>query len=176
MWQGFSPTFRRIIELAHAEALRAGTPIDDDSLLAGLLVDGESDAARLLSACGLSLDVVRAALSPGVITQPVQRVPAPMTVRRASESVSPQALLPATSWRVELGDTADHVPFTDSAKRAIDLANDESNHFGGPVSAEHLLLGLIRNDGSAAQLLQSAAGDGLRTELVALLERPTSGA
>ena len=75
-----------------------------------------------------------------------------------------------------LGDTADHVPFTASAKRAIDFANDESIYHGGPVSAEHLLLALIRNNGSAARLLQTAAGDGLRSELVALLDRPTGGA
>ena len=161
--------------LAHAEAKQAGLPVYDDSLLAGLMAEGQSDAARLLSTRGLSLDVVRAALSPGVSTQPAQRVPVATRARRASESVSPQALLPATSWRVELGDTADHVPFTDSAKRAVDLANEESNHFGEPVSAEHLLLGLIRNDGSAAQLLQSAAGDGLRAETVALLDSSASG-
>jgi hypothetical protein len=77
---------------------------------------------------------------------------------------------------VVLGDTADHVPFTASAKRAIDFANDESIYHGGPVSAEHLLLALIRKQWLGHRLLQTAAGDGLRSELVALLDRPTGGA
>ena len=175
MWQGFTPTFRRVIELAHAEAARAGYPVDDDSLLAGLLFEGDSDAARLLLARGVSLELVRAALSPGEISEPARHAPVTKRSPHASDSVSPDALLPATRWQVELGDTADHVPFTASAKRAIDFANDESIYHGGPVSAEHLLLALIRNNGSAARLLETAADDGLRSELVALLDRPTGG-
>lgn len=150
-------------------------PVDDDSLL-GLLLEGDSDAARLLLARGVSLEQVRAASSPGEISEPARDAPVTTRISPASDFVSPEALLPVTRWDVTLGDDASHAPFTDSVKRAIDFANDESIYFGGRVSAEHLLLALIRNDGSAARLLQTAVGDGLRSDMVALLDRPTGGA
>jgi ATP-dependent Clp protease ATP-binding subunit ClpC len=64
---GFSPAFRRIVVLAQQEALRVPTPLDDDYLLAGILADGESPAARTLAAQGMSLEQVRAELSRGTI-------------------------------------------------------------------------------------------------------------
>ena len=108
--QGFSPRFRRVVDLAHAEAARAGYPVDDDSFLAGLLFEGDSDAARLLLAHGVSLELVRAALSPGEISEPSRDAPVTTGSPRASDFVSPEALLPVTRWDVVFGDTADHAP------------------------------------------------------------------
>ena len=74
---GFSATFRRIVELAHEEAMRVPTLLDDDYLLAGLLAEGHSAAAQMLAAQGVSLDQVRTGLSRATVSdaEPPGHVP-----------------------------------------------------------------------------------------------------
>ena len=128
---GFSARFRRIIELAHEEARLHGSAVDDEHLLVGLLVDGGSDAARLVVARGLSLDDARGRMS------------------QTEGDIAPGA----------------HVPFTNSAKQAVERAQKEAARRWSPVSAEHMLLGLVDNDGTAATLLEiEPDGDDLRAE------------
>ncbi len=135
---GFSARFRRIIELAHAEARLRRSPLDDEHILVGMLIEGGSDAARLVVARGLTLDDARARISPNEDDIP----------------------------------TGAHIPFTDSAKRAVNRAQAEAARRSSYVSAEHLLLGLVDNDGSAATLLEIARdGDDLRAELIALIDQ-----
>jgi hypothetical protein len=162
-WQRFSPTFRRVIDLAHEEAVQAGAAVDDDYLLAGLLIEGESDAARLVFARGVSLEQVLASLPrDGAPSASRGRGP-----RQPGDFVNDESISQGQDWQVTLGDGVGHAPLTKSAQRVIGFASDESIYHGGQVSAEHLLLGLIRNDGSAAGLLRAAVG--LRADLVALL-------
>ena len=137
---GFSARFRRIIELAHEEARLHGIAVDDEHILVGLLVEGGSDAARLVVGRGLSLDDARARLS------------------RAEEDIAPGA----------------HVPFTNSAKQAVKRAQTEAARHRSPVSAEHMLLGLVDNNGTAATLLEiEPDGDDFRVELMALIDHPS---
>jgi ATP-dependent Clp protease ATP-binding subunit ClpA len=171
MWQGFSPTFRRVIELAHAEALRFGGPVDDDTLLAGLLADADSDAARVLPAHGVSLDQVRDGLTRAEIPTPAPSPSPAVRAPRKSDSVDPALRGPGVNWTVVFDDSGPHVPFTESAKRAVHRASDESLIRRRKVSAEDLLLALLRNGGSAARLLADHA-DGLRADLEQL-NRPT---
>ena len=73
---GFSATFRRIVELAHKEAVQVPAPLDHDYLPAGLLAEGKS-AAEMLAAQGVSLDRVRTGLSRGTVSdaEPPGHVP-----------------------------------------------------------------------------------------------------
>jgi hypothetical protein len=126
---GFSARFLRIIELAHEEARLHGSAVDDEHILVGLLVEGGSDAARLVVGRGLSLDDARARMS------------------RTEQDIAPGA----------------HVPFTNSAKQAVEHAQKEAARRWSPVSAEHMLLGLVDNHGTAATLLEiEPDGDDLR--------------
>jgi ATP-dependent Clp protease ATP-binding subunit ClpA len=55
--------------------------------------------------------------------------------------------------RLTDAEAAAHVPFTPSARQAVRRAGELAAHGGHQVSAEHLLLGLIDNFGSAATLM-----------------------
>jgi hypothetical protein len=164
IWQGLSPTFVRVYRSAYAEALRFDGPVDDDTLLAGLLADAHTDAARALLARGVSLDQVRDGLTRAEIPTPASRPSPAVRAPRKSDTVDPALLEPKVTWTVLFDDSDPHVPFTESARRALHLASAESFTRGGKVSAEDLLLALLRSGGTAAQLLADHA-DGLRADL-----------
>ena len=66
-----------------------------------------------------------------------------------------------------------HVPFTNSAKQAVERAQKEAARRWSPVSAEHMLLGLVDNHGTAATMLEiEPDGDDLRAELMGLIDHP----
>jgi ATP-dependent Clp protease ATP-binding subunit ClpA len=46
------------------------------------------------------------------------------------------------------------IPFSRAARRVLQTAGREASHSHTPVSLEHLLIGLLRNGGSAGALLQ----------------------
>ena len=133
----FSARFRRIIELAHEEARLHGSAVDDEHILVGLLVEGGTDAARLVVTRGLSLDHGR-------------------------------GLMPRSGGHAP----GAHVPFTSRAKRPSSCPHGSGSRWS-PVSAEHMLLGLVDNHGTAATLLEiEPDGDDLGAELMALIDLP----
>jgi hypothetical protein len=65
------------------------------------------------------------------------------------------------------------VPFTSSAKQAVERVQKEAARRWSPVSAEHMLLGLVDNNGTAATLLEiEPDGDDLRVELMGSIDHP----
>jgi Clp amino terminal domain, pathogenicity island component len=66
-----------------------------------------------------------------------------------------------------------HVPFTNSARQAIERAQAEAARRSSLVDAEHMLVGLVDNNGTAASLLEAERDDDdLRAELTRLIDHP----
>ncbi|MCK6460456.1 MAG: hypothetical protein L6Q95_11245, partial [Planctomycetes bacterium] len=87
--------------------------------------------------------------------------------------VDPERVRTETERRMIQGSAAvapGQLPFTPGVKRALELALEEANALGhGAVREEHLLLGLAREGGAAAQVLAElgVAADALRREIAA---------
>ncbi|XP_078175501.1 chaperone protein ClpC2, chloroplastic-like isoform X1 [Carex rostrata] len=68
------------------------------------------------------------------------------------------------------GFVAVEIPFTAQAKRALELVLEEARQMGDNyIGSQHLLLGLLREGGAAARVLESLGADlnSIRTELIA---------
>ena len=62
--------------------------------------------------------------------------------------------LTSTAARGETPPPANRLPFDDSASKALELAAQEAVHLGHHyIGTEHILLGLLRGEGSAARIL-----------------------
>ncbi|HCR38070.1 MAG TPA: ATP-dependent Clp protease ATP-binding protein ClpC, partial [Synergistaceae bacterium] len=60
MWQYFTERGKKVIQLAHREALRMGHDvIGTEHILMGLAAEGEGVAAQVLQSFGVSLDELR---------------------------------------------------------------------------------------------------------------------
>ena len=125
---------------------------------------GEMDAEALHS-IGIDLESVRAvvedAFGPGALDTPP---------RPAAGRPGPTALL-----RRRVGPVKGHIPFTPRAKKALELALREAERLeSGSLGAGHLLLGLLRAQGSADTRILADAGVDLavlRQEIEAGLRR-----
>lgn len=86
--------------------------------------------------------------------------------RTVEEAFGPGALERSTSGR-GLGS---HIPFTPGSKKALELALREAIHLGHrSIGTEHLLLGLVRDEGCSAARLLGTRGldrDRVRAEVV----------
>ncbi|MFC7877509.1 Clp protease N-terminal domain-containing protein [Isoptericola sp. NPDC057391] len=120
-----------------ADALRA-TGVDPDDVVAGArrsITSGEALDADALAAVGVDLDAVR---------------------RRTDEVFGPGALDRAGAGRPRRGS---HIPFTDDAKKALELALREAVRLKDKgIGGGHLLLGVLRADCPGRRLLADAAG------------------
>jgi Holliday junction resolvase-like predicted endonuclease len=152
--------------------------MDDDYLLAGVLAEGESAAARMLAARGVTLDQVRAGLSHGDIdvveaAQPAS-VPIGPVTRASRLAGDRREVTTAQDSQTEIIDdaSAGHVPFTATAHEVIECAHDASVARNESVSAEQLLLALVEIRGTAARLFDANGIDreGLRSDLLVLLD------
>jgi Clp amino terminal domain, pathogenicity island component len=157
--------------------------MDDDYLLAGLLAEGESAAARMLAARGVTLDQVRAGLPHGDIdvveaARPASVAIGPVTRASRLAGVRDEATT-AQDSQAEISDDggAGHVPFTATAHQVIERAHEASVARNESVSAEQLLLALVEIDGKATRLLDANGIDheGLRSDLLALLGHSDGG-
>src|SRR6267154_2278797 len=90
-----------------------------------------------------------------------------------------QRMVAATRTPVESEAAGPDLPYTDSAKKVLELAMMEARDLKyGYVGTEHLLLGLLREGSSSAALVLAAAGltlqgtRGVLTRLVAPSEPP----
>ncbi|HPJ24760.1 MAG TPA: ATP-dependent Clp protease ATP-binding subunit [Synergistaceae bacterium] len=149
MWQFFTERGKRVVQLAHREALELGHDvIGTEHLLLGLIVEGEGVAAKVLLQSGLSVEELR---------------------QRIVDSVG----------RGRPKDRPLDLPLSPRAKRVLDLAMREARNMSvNYVGTEHILLGLLEEgEGIAAQILTSAGFDlqKVQKEVVEILSRGDGG-
>jgi ATP-dependent Clp protease ATP-binding subunit ClpC len=120
----FNDRAQCVVGLAEDEARRLNHHrAGDDDLLRGLIIEREGVAAKTLESLGVDLDDLLQHL---------------YEHRGHAETRPPAGV----------------IPFTDSAKTALELAAQEAVYLGhGYVGTEHILLGLLREDGGAARIL-----------------------
>lgn len=131
MWQFFTERGKKVIQLAHREALRLGHDvIGTEHILLGLVVEGEGVAAQVLQSAGVSIDELRALVE--------------QMVGRGEQKNKPVDL-----------------PLSPRAKKVLDLAMREARNMAvNYVGTEHILLGLIsEGEGIAAQVLNTLGLD-----------------
>ena len=122
MWQFFTERGKKVVQLAHREALRLGHDvIGTEHILLGLLAEGEGVAAQVLGAFGLDLEELRGQIE--------------KTVGKGQPRERPVDL-----------------PLSPRAKRVLDLSMREARNMGvNYVGTEHILLGLLaEGEGVAA--------------------------
>jgi len=139
----FNDRAKRTLALAQDEAIRFNhNYIGPEHLLLGLIREGEGVAGRVLTGLGIPLSKVRVE---------VERI-----IGRGESTSSPS-----------------EITLTPRTKKVIELAIDESEKLGHhDVRTEHLLLGLIRDDGSiACEILKSQGTtlERIRHEVIATL-------
>jgi ATP-dependent Clp protease ATP-binding subunit ClpA len=180
VFERFTTQARSVVTLAQQEACEHGRPnIGTRHLLLGILATPDTAGARALEALGIRerdmredvrrLDRDRSAFSDedadalrsvGIDLDEVRR-----TVEQTfgSGALERGATAGARSW-------AGHVPLTPGSKKALELALREAIHLGHrSIGTEHLLLGLVRDEGcSAARILAARGADRerLRTAVV----------
>jgi ATP-dependent Clp protease ATP-binding subunit ClpA len=117
----FNDRAKRTLALAQDEAIRFNhNYIGPEHLLLALVREGEGVAARVLGRLGIEMGRTRAA---------VERV-----IGRGDSTTSPS-----------------EITLTPRTKKVIELAIDEARKLGhNDIGTEHLLLGLLRDDGSMA--------------------------
>jgi ATP-dependent Clp protease ATP-binding subunit ClpC len=141
MWQYFTERGKKVIQLAHREALRLGHDvIGTEHILMGLAAEGEGVAAQILQSSGVSLDELRSSVE--------------QFVGRGEQKSKPVDL-----------------PLSPRAKKVLDLAMREARNMSvNYVGTEHILLGLLsEGEGIAAQVLGSMGLDfeKIRSEITA---------
>ncbi|MDT8284398.1 MAG: Clp protease N-terminal domain-containing protein, partial [Thermovirgaceae bacterium] len=141
MWQFFTERAKKVIQLAHREALRLGHDvIGTEHILLGLAVEGEGVAAQVLHSAGVSIDELRTMVE--------------QLVGRGEQKNKPVDL-----------------PLSPRAKKVLDLAMREAQNMSvSYVGTEHILLGLIsEGEGIATQVLNSMGldSDKVRSDVAA---------
>ena len=143
MFERFTDRARRVVVVAQHEARTLGHDyVSTEHLLFGLIDEGQGVATTALTSMGINLDEMRQAVQ---------------------DSIGHGAQPPPES---------EHIPFSPQAKKVLELSLREANRLGhNYIGTEHLLLGLIREGGGAAQL-QAWAGmdyDRARQQVIELL-------
>lgn len=130
MWQRFTERARKVVFYAQEEARRLGEcNVTPSHLLLGLMRESDHVAARILDRLGVSHEMIQAQV------YPQSWPPAP--------TLSPVPLIPVDSMQL-----------TPNSKRVIDAAYQESKRLSNNyIGTEHLLLGLLHNNGNAGQFL-----------------------
>jgi ATP-dependent Clp protease ATP-binding subunit ClpC len=102
------------------------------------------------------------------------REPRGLIIRIFEESnVSPATLRQAIEARLEVREPIPslEIPFSAEIKRVLQYAAEEADSLGHSyIGIEHLLLGLLRQDGSVAAAVLTAHGVGLRAVRVAIVK------
>jgi uncharacterized protein (TIGR03435 family) len=149
MFERFTERTQRVLFFARYEASQLGsTGIDTEHLLLGLIRQGKGLTNRLFADAGIAFDDIR--------HEVLRRVPA-----RAKTSTSME------------------IPFSAAAERVLqDAAQEADRLLHDYVGTEHLLLGLLSEQGSVAADVLTSRGlrlDRVREQIVGLLsdgERP----
>jgi len=142
MFERYTEEARRTLFFARYQSgLLGSTTIETEHLLLGLLRDNKGICRRFLESRQLS----------------PQRISADIVVRVAREKKVP---------------TSVEIPFSEETKRALHFAAAEADRMRtSHIGAEHLLLALLREEGTAAGLLLAANGlrlDDARKEIESL--------
>jgi ATP-dependent Clp protease ATP-binding subunit ClpC len=146
MFERFTDQARRTVVLAQEECLRLGhTLIDPEHLLLALLMQDDAMATRLLIDFGVDVGAMR---------------------RDVEHAMGPGSQPPLRTG---------HIPFNPLAKRVLELSLREAITLGHwHIGSQHLLLALIRAEGSAAgSALQAAGVDLERTRQQIAVLTPT---
>jgi len=143
MFERFTERARRVLSFACEEASQLGsTHIDTEHLLLGLIRDGKGLTNRLFADAGIALDDIRCEV--------LRRVPA-----RSKTSTSPE------------------IPFSAAAQRVLQHSAEEADRLlHDYLGTEHLLLGLLNEEGSVAADVLTSRGlrlDSVREHIVKLL-------
>jgi uncharacterized protein (TIGR03435 family) len=143
MFERFTERARRVLFFARYEASQLGSPgIDTGHFLLGLIREGQGLTTRLFAEAGIAGDEIR--------DEVVERLPAQ----------------PPTSTSVE-------IPFSLAAMHVLQHAAEEADRLSHDyIGTEHLLLGLLREDGSMAADVLTSRGlrlDRAREQIVDLL-------
>jgi len=143
MWQFFTERGKKVVQLAHREALRLGHDvIGTEHILLGLIAEGEGVAVQVIQNLGVDLEEMKKQVEEMIGSRPAKLRP------------------------VDL-------PLSPRAKRVLDLAIGEARNMKvNYVGTEHILLGLLtENEGIAFQVLSASGIDAnsVRLELKHLL-------
>jgi ATP-dependent Clp protease ATP-binding subunit ClpA len=154
MFERLTERARTVVVLAQAEASRLGHGwIGTEHLLLGVAAEREGLGGRLLADAGLSLDGLRSAIVEKIGRPQSFDADALATIGIDLEAVRDaveQAFGPGALDRTRAG----RRPFTPRAKKVLELALREARDFGHDlIGTEHLLIGLARGEGFAAELL-----------------------
>lgn len=125
MWQFFNEKGKRVVQLAHKEALRLGHGvIGTEHLLLGVLDEVDPICSHILDTYGISADDIKSQID---------------------------ALIEKGQPKEKMVD----LPLSPRAKRVLDISMREARSMGiNYVGAEHILLGLVsEGEGLAAQVL-----------------------
>jgi ATP-dependent Clp protease ATP-binding subunit ClpA len=148
MFERYTEQARRVLFFARYEACEfGGLSIESEHLLLGLIRQSKGLTSRVFAQPNLSLDSIR------------KKIEGRITVR---EKVA----------------TSVEIPFSDESKRILQFAAEESDRLlHNYIGAEHLLLGILREERSLAGTILMEKGlrlDAVRQQLVTLLnERPS---
>ncbi len=152
MFERFNERARRVLFFARYECSQVGSPsIETEHVLLGLIREPTGLLATILSTPPASLDGVRTELQRRIAT--------------TTEKIPPSV----------------EIPFSAQAKRALIYTTEEADRarhsFIGP---EHMLLGLLREQGAVAAEVLEQQGlrlDGVRHQVMTTLkDRPTTAA
>ena len=138
-----APETKRVIDLAIDESRKLGhSHVGTEHLLLGIVRDNEGTAAKVLASFGVSLETVRH----NVIA----------TLGQPHREAGPGAPSPAPPQSTR-NFAGPFDRFNEGAKRVLALAQDEAIRFNhNYIGCEHILIGLIRAQGSvAARTLQT---------------------
>ena len=149
MWQFFTERGKRVIQLAHQEALRMGHPmVEPEHLLLGLLQEGGGVACQAL----VELGVV-----PEEMCEHIRQI-----MGRSQASARPIDL-----------------PLSPRMKRALELSMLEARKMGvNYVDTEHILLGILVDDGSMIVqhfLTMGLTPDAVRERVSSILDEGPRG-
>jgi len=188
VFERFTSKARTVVVLAQHEARALGhTSIETHHMLLGIAGEPESVGGRVLGVLGLGVEDLRddvqrwgerdeagfsdqdadALRSVGIDLDEVRRT--------VEETFGPGALDRVP--RVSCGDSGGHMPFTRGAKKSLELALREALQLGHRyVGTEHILLGLVRDEGcSAARILACRGIDRERVCAEVLRQLATGG-
>ena len=145
MFDRFTEPARRVLFFARDEASQLGSmSIDTEHLLLGLIRESKGLANRLLADAGIALDDIR--------DEVLRRVPA-----RSRTSTSAE------------------IPFSAAATRVLQHSAEEADRLlHDYLGTEHLLLGLLNEEGSVAADVLTSRGlrlDSVREHIVKLLSK-----
>ncbi len=151
MFERYTERARRVLFFARYEATELGSPaIETEHLLLGLAREGKGLTSRVFARAQVSLESLRHEIEGGAAAR-------------------------------EHAATPVEIPFGAEAKRVLAFAAEEAERLRhGYIGTEHLLLGLLREEGSVAATILAARGlrlPAVRDDIVRLLgERPSAPA